>query len=101
MATKPFENLLHEDLIDPRFAADYLTECYDDGCNTFLVALRHVVEARGTMTEFARSAGIAREHLYTVLSEEGNPRMESLDAILKALGLKLRFTTEAEIKQAA
>lgn len=37
------------------------------------------------------SAGLNRESLYRQLSRRGNPSLNSLNAVLTALGLKLRF----------
>ena len=39
----------------------------------------------------ARLAGLNRESLYRQLSRRGNPSLVSLNAVLSALGLKLRF----------
>jgi probable addiction module antidote protein len=43
------------------------------------------------MTRAARLAGLNRESLYRQLSRRGNPSLTSLNAVLGALGLKLRF----------
>lgn len=72
-------------------AAKYLTACYEEGPEVFLQALRDVVEAQGGMTRAARLAGLNRESLYRQLSRRGNPSLASLNALLTALRLKLRF----------
>ena len=54
----------------------------------FLVALRDVAEAR-QMATVAETAGIARESIYRMLAEKGNPTYLSLVGILRAVGLKL------------
>jgi len=43
------------------------------------------------LTRAARLAGLNREGLYRQLSRRGNPSLASLNAVLSALGLKLRF----------
>jgi probable addiction module antidote protein len=53
--------------------------------------MRDVVEAQGGMTRAARLAGLNRESLYRQLSRRDNPSLASLNAVLSALGLKLRF----------
>jgi probable addiction module antidote protein len=58
-----------------------------------LIALRRVAEARGGIAKVAKAAGIERESLYRALSARGNPRLSTLVAVTKALGLKL--TVEA------
>lgn len=51
-------------------------------------ALGVVARAKG-MTKIARETGLAREHLYKSLSENGNPTLETTLAVLKALGFHL------------
>ena len=46
------------------------------------VALRTVAEAMGGMTALAARTGLNRETLYRTLSEKGNPRLDTLTAIL-------------------
>ena len=58
-----------------------------------LVALRRVAEARGGIAKVAKAAGVERESLHRALSTRGNPRLSTLVAVTKALGLKL--TVEA------
>ena len=53
------------------------------------VALRTVVDAVGGMTALADKTGLSRETLYRTLSERGNPRLDTLAAILAAFGLRL------------
>ena len=50
--------------------------------------LGDVARARG-MTELAAKAGLSRESLYRALSEDGNPRLDTLMKVLAALGVKL------------
>lgn len=54
----------------------------------YLAALRAVAEARG-MAHVASAAGVPRESVYRALSEGGNPRFDTLQAILRGAGLKL------------
>ena len=90
-AAVKFEQVLKDHLSDSDQAAKYLTACYEEGPEVFLQALRDVVEAQGGMTRAARLAGLKRESLYRQLSRRGNPSLASLNAVLSALGLKLRF----------
>ncbi len=91
--TKPstsYVESLHRRLADdPEEAAAYLDAALEDGDRqVFLRALRDVAEARG-ITELAREAQLNRESMYRMLSEDGNPRLSSLDALLNTLGLRL------------
>ena len=51
-------------------------------------ALGDVARSKG-MSELARKAGLGRQALYNALSENGNPTLETLTAVLSALGLEL------------
>ena len=80
----------------PEFAAEYLRAALedDDEPSVLLIALRRIAEARGGLAKVAKAAGIERESLYRALSARGNPRLSTLVAVTKAVGLKL--TVEAE-----
>ena len=77
---------------NPEFAAEYLKATLedDDEPGVLLIALRHLAQAQAKV---AKAAGIERESLYRALSAHGNPRLSTLVAVTKAIGLKL--TVEA------
>jgi probable addiction module antidote protein len=79
---------------DPDFAAEYLKAALEDSeePRVLLIALRHLALAQG-IAKVAKAAGIERESLYRALSIRGNPRLSTLVAVTKAIGLKL--TVEA------
>lgn len=77
-------------LVDLNYAVAYLNEALDDGNqDVFLLCLRDVVRANGGFEMTAENAEIGRAALYRMLSEDGNPRFNSLVALLNQLGLKL------------
>jgi len=80
---------------DAEFAAEYLKAALEDTDEpkVLLIALRRITEARGGFARVARMAGIERESLHRALSARGNPRLSTLTAVAKAVGLKL--TVEA------
>ncbi len=90
--TKPsitYDIGLHEGLRDPVEAAEYLNAALEDGTqDVFLMALRDVAKAHG-LTRLARETALNRENMYRILSEEGNPQLSSLKALLDSLELKL------------
>ena len=89
-----WEDLLDEDLKDPAEAAAYLDACLERGDpNVFLIALRDVARGRGGIAKLAENTSLNREHLYRMLSENGNPELRSLEALLDALGFRLSITT--------
>ena len=75
---------------DPKFAAEYLRAALEeeDEPRVLLIALRHLAQAQG-IAKVAKAAGIERESLYRALSIHGNPRLSTLFAVTKAVGLKL------------
>jgi probable addiction module antidote protein len=79
---------------DPKFAAEYLKAAMedDDEPRALLLALRHLAQAQG-IAKVAKAAGIERESLYRALSLRGNPRLSTLVAVTKAIGVRL--TVEA------
>lgn len=89
------EHLL-ERLRDKEEAAAYLNAVleYAD-VPVLMLAIRDVVDAYG-VRYVAESAGLNRESLYRMLSEQGNPRLSSLFAILKTVGLRLAVEIDQE-----
>lgn len=89
------EAIVQELRRDPEFAAEYLKAALEDSDEpqVLLVALRRLAEAKGGIAKVAKAAGIERESLYRALSVRGNPRLSTLTAIMKAVGLKLTVET--------
>ncbi len=93
-------SISHDDAVtaelrdDPELAAEYLRAVLEDGegPSVLLIALRRLAQAHG-IGKVARAAGVERESLYRALSAKGNPRLSTLMAVAKAVGLKL--TVEA------
>ncbi|MBB1200368.1 putative addiction module antidote protein [Enterobacteriaceae bacterium 89] len=61
----------------------------EGGVGAFMIALRHVIEARGGIGDVAAKTGLSRQQLYKTLSEEGNPTLTTLMKITRAVGVKL------------
>jgi probable addiction module antidote protein len=47
------------------------------------------------MTRIAKETGLNREGLYKTLSGEGNPELDTLLKVIKAVGLQLHATLKA------
>ena len=90
-STSHDEAMVRELRENPDFAAEYLRAALEDAeePRVLLVALRRVAEAQGGVAKVAKAAGIERESLYRALSAHGNPRLSTLVAVTKAMGLKL------------
>ncbi len=57
-------------------------------------ALGNVARSKG-MSDIARKTGLGRQALYKSLSEDGNPTLETLFAVLSVLGLELAVQKRA------
>ena len=76
------------ELTDPQLAASYINAAISEDPDMLKVALGNVAKAH-RMKNVAEEVGMARESLYTSLSEDGNPTLTNLNGILRAVGLKL------------
>lgn len=73
--------------------AAYLNAALEDGDPAVLLqALRNVAQTKGGMSALAKTAGVSRESLYRTLSARGNPKVDTLIALLRAMNLKLAVT---------
>jgi probable addiction module antidote protein len=87
---KNYNEDLNRRLREPEYAAEYLARVLAEKDNAaFLVALKDVVEAGGGVGSLAGRVGLKRPSLYKILSKNGNPTLETLQEILKPLGLRV------------
>lgn len=71
----------------------FLETAFEGGDTAHIArALSIVARARGMM-KLAKETGLAREALYRMLSEEGNPTLDTLLKVSKAFGLQLTVRT--------
>lgn len=71
--------------------------CENSNPEALLVALRHIVEARGGVSQLAKKTHIRREYIYTALSKNGNPTLRTFGLIIKGLGYKIVFLSDDSI----
>jgi probable addiction module antidote protein len=94
----------HDDLVeslrgDEEAQIEYIKANFEDNGDmpsVILSAIRTVAEARG-FKNFAEAADLNRENLYRVLSEGGNPRLDTFFKILDALELRLSVEPKAKV----
>ena len=100
MKLHKFEDHLNEMLQNPEFAIAYMqTALEDDGVEEFLYALRKVAVAQGGIQKIAEASHHGRESLYKSLSKQGNPRVKTLDDILRVMGMRLAVTRDEAVPQ--
>jgi len=100
-ASRPFHATQLGQLKNPDSAALYLEEALAAGdTEAFKLALRNVAEARlGGMSALSERTQLNREALYRSLSKGGNPTLETLTKVMRALGLRLSVTVERTAAQ--
>ena len=97
---RSYQRTLIESLKNQREATAYLNAAMEEGDPAlFLLALRNVTEAKGGVAKISGRSKLNRENLYRILSKRGNPELQSLEAILEALGFRL--AVEVRLKKAA
>lgn len=92
MAYAPFDPADYLD--NDEVIAEYLSAAVEDpDPNVFLAALGDAAKARG-MAQIAKDAGLGRESLYKALSTGAHPRYETVNAVLRALGVKFTVVVD-------
>ena len=92
---RAYDETLKETLSDPEDAAAYLNAALEEGDPAvFLLALKDVANIHGGVARVAQAAKLNRESMYRMLSENGNPTVNSLNALLHTLGLRLAITPD-------
>ncbi len=94
---RTFDEWRLDQLKDPKSSRMYIEialEEYeeDQDKEALFVALRNVTEAQGGISQLADRTGLNRQNLYNALSRNGNPRFDTLEAILNALGFRISFS---------
>ena len=75
---------------DPDLAIELLNSILEeDDQGELMVTLRQMAKAFGGIQKIADTANLNSTQLYRTLSEQGNPELRSLSAILRAMGLRL------------
>jgi probable addiction module antidote protein len=89
MDLNPREFKASEYLNDEASIRYFLEDIVESGDAKVIAAgLGQVARSKG-MSQLAAKTGLSRESLYRALSEDGNPRLDTLMKVLAALGVKL------------
>lgn len=94
--TRDYNSWRLEKLADPQIAEGYLNDALADSPQMFLKALLNVTQARQNVAAVATKAGVKRETIYRAFSKRGNPTLDTLNAVLSALGLQIRVAARAK-----
>ena len=90
---KDYKEGLLRRLKDADYAAGYLADVLEsESQEAFLLAVKNVLEARdASISKVSKKVGLTRQGVYHALSKRGNPRLSTLNQILKAAGLRITF----------
>lgn len=87
VTTRPWDAA--EFLSDDQDIRHYLEAAFEDGDPALIrEAFKTIARARG-MTALATETGLSRETLYKAFGENGNPTLDTLLKVTKALGVRL------------
>ena len=78
----------HPDEIEDFLAENFAEYARDGDSAALLSALRIIARVKG-ISQLAEDIGMSRQGLQKALSGKGNPRLESINAIMRALGYYL------------
>lgn len=85
----------------PEAQARLLNEALEEGDARFLAAaLGTVAKARGGIKQLSADTGLSRQALHKALSESGNPRLETVLKVIRALNISLHAEPARELEHA-
>jgi probable addiction module antidote protein len=78
-----------EYLSSPEAIAEFVTDALETGDTAYIAKAMGVVARAKGMSELAKETGLSREQLYRSFSEQGNPTLKTMLAVMKALGVDM------------
>ena len=94
---KPLQASREHTYVSSELAAAKLDVALEsEDIKAFMTELGQIIKARGGYTTAARAAAVNRSALYKIVSAEGNPKITTLVALLRPLGLRLSIKPIAE-----
>jgi probable addiction module antidote protein len=96
--TVSYDDYMNKLLQNPAEAKEYARAIFeeyekDNDQQALLLGLHRLAIAQGGMSEFAEKTSLNRQNLYKIFSGKSVPRIDTLSALLRGLGLHL--TVEA------
>lgn len=73
----------------PEAIAIFMADAFETGNAKYIAKAMGVVARAKGMTELARETGLSREQLYRSFSEDGNPTLKTMLAVMRALGIDM------------
>jgi probable addiction module antidote protein len=97
LVTTPFDAAQYFNT--PEGVIDLLNDAFESGHAPYITNALGVAARSEGMSRIAEKTGVNRQALYTALSENGNPTLETLLKVMAALGIRLRC--EVDLGEAA
>ncbi len=97
LVTTPFDAAKY--MTEPEDVVDFLNDAFQSGHAAYISKVLGIVARSEGMSKIAAKTGVNRQALYTALSDQGNPTLETLLKVLSALGIKLKC--ESDMAEAA
>lgn len=88
LVTTPFDAAKY--IRTPEAVVELLNDAFESGHLPYIANVLGVVARSEGMTKIAEKTGVNRQALYTALSENGNPTLETLLKVMSALGIRLK-----------
>ena len=77
-------------ITEPEDVIDFLNDALESGHAPYIAAILGDVARSKGMSKIAEKTGVNRQALYTALSENGNPTLDTLLKVMTALGIRLK-----------
>jgi probable addiction module antidote protein len=87
-------------ITEPEDVIEFLNDALESGHAPYIAAVLGDVARSEGMTKIAEKTGVNRQALYTALSENGNPTLETLLKVMSALGIRLKCEALEQAKAA-
>lgn len=98
LVTTPFDAAKY--VTEPEDVIDFLNDAFESGYPPYISNALGIAARSKGMTKLAEKTGVNRQALYTALSENGNPTLETLLKVMSALGIRLKCEAVEEAKAA-
>lgn len=85
----------------PEAVIDFLNDAFESGHPAYIATVLGDVARSEGMTKLAKKTGVNRQALYTALSADGNPTLETLLKVMTALGIRLKCEVIMDQAEAA
>lgn len=88
LMTAPFDGAKY--IRTPEEVVELISDALQSGESGYVAAALGAIARSKGMSKIAEKTGVNRQALYTALSENGNPTLDTLLKVMTALGIRLK-----------